>query len=200
MTTGSRTFPLSRDISPLTQRLDAFLELKLENERLREELKELQQDLEDEDIRTSSHPVVQSYTNKPAIPRPLEPLPQYQASSPSPSSPTPSSASSSNSSPALKNNKPVKKRQKKVSVPGPGGTGKGEAEGLHVCVTCGRTDSPEWRKGPLGPKTLCNVCPTLHEKTMLIFRHVVYDGQSEIVRLLVERKRNYWQKRRSSKE
>lgn len=28
---------------------------------------------------------------------------------------------------------------------------------MHVCVTCGRTDSPEWRKGPLGPKTLCNV-------------------------------------------
>ncbi|KAH9950301.1 hypothetical protein B0H21DRAFT_870965 [Amylocystis lapponica] len=27
-----------------------------------------------------------------------------------------------------------------------------------VCVTCGRTDSPEWRKGPLGPKTLCNAC------------------------------------------
>ncbi|ETW86160.1 hypothetical protein HETIRDRAFT_239856, partial [Heterobasidion irregulare TC 32-1] len=28
----------------------------------------------------------------------------------------------------------------------------------HVCVTCGRTDSPEWRKGPHGPKTLCNAC------------------------------------------
>ncbi|KDR81724.1 hypothetical protein GALMADRAFT_239880 [Galerina marginata CBS 339.88] len=28
----------------------------------------------------------------------------------------------------------------------------------HVCVTCGRTDSPEWRKGPGGPKTLCNAC------------------------------------------
>jgi len=26
------------------------------------------------------------------------------------------------------------------------------------CTTCGRTDSPEWRKGPLGPKTLCNAC------------------------------------------
>jgi len=28
----------------------------------------------------------------------------------------------------------------------------------YVCVTCGRTDSPEWRKGPQGPKTLCNAC------------------------------------------
>ncbi|KAJ6531277.1 hypothetical protein B0H19DRAFT_1082214 [Mycena capillaripes] len=28
----------------------------------------------------------------------------------------------------------------------------------YVCITCGRTESPEWRKGPLGPKTLCNAC------------------------------------------
>ncbi|KAH8832580.1 blue light receptor [Flagelloscypha sp. PMI_526] len=28
----------------------------------------------------------------------------------------------------------------------------------HVCTTCGRTDSPEWRKGPMGPKSLCNAC------------------------------------------
>jgi len=28
----------------------------------------------------------------------------------------------------------------------------------HICNTCGRTDSPEWRKGPRGPKTLCNAC------------------------------------------
>ncbi|KAJ7074077.1 white collar 2 type of transcription factor [Mycena amicta] len=28
----------------------------------------------------------------------------------------------------------------------------------YACITCGRTDSPEWRKGPSGPKTLCNAC------------------------------------------
>ncbi|GAB1519665.1 white collar 2 type of transcription factor [Rhizoctonia solani] len=32
------------------------------------------------------------------------------------------------------------------------------AQEQYVCVTCGRTDSPEWRKGPLGAKTLCNAC------------------------------------------
>ncbi|CEH17198.1 GATA-4/5/6 transcription factors [Ceraceosorus bombacis] len=31
-------------------------------------------------------------------------------------------------------------------------------EGDYVCTDCGRIDSPEWRKGPLGPKTLCNAC------------------------------------------
>ena len=28
----------------------------------------------------------------------------------------------------------------------------------YVCADCGTLDSPEWRKGPLGPKTLCNAC------------------------------------------
>ncbi|CAI7571691.1 unnamed protein product [Penicillium glandicola] len=28
----------------------------------------------------------------------------------------------------------------------------------HVCSDCGTADSPEWRKGPNGPKTLCNAC------------------------------------------
>lgn len=31
-------------------------------------------------------------------------------------------------------------------------------DGDYVCADCGRVDSPEWRKGPLGPKTLCNAC------------------------------------------
>ncbi|PWN38061.1 uncharacterized protein FA14DRAFT_153400 [Meira miltonrushii] len=33
-----------------------------------------------------------------------------------------------------------------------------QEEGDYVCTDCGRVDSPEWRKGPLGPKTLCNAC------------------------------------------
>ncbi|ORZ14064.1 GATA zinc finger-domain-containing protein [Absidia repens] len=28
----------------------------------------------------------------------------------------------------------------------------------YVCVDCGTTASPEWRRGPHGPKTLCNAC------------------------------------------
>jgi hypothetical protein len=27
-----------------------------------------------------------------------------------------------------------------------------------LCKECGTTDSPEWRKGPCGSKTLCNAC------------------------------------------
>ncbi|KAI8975713.1 hypothetical protein BDF20DRAFT_810443, partial [Mycotypha africana] len=28
----------------------------------------------------------------------------------------------------------------------------------YVCADCGTTSSPEWRKGPHGPKSLCNAC------------------------------------------
>jgi len=28
----------------------------------------------------------------------------------------------------------------------------------YVCTDCGTLESPEWRKGPRGPKTLCNAC------------------------------------------
>ncbi|CDO73601.1 hypothetical protein BN946_scf185014.g71 [Trametes cinnabarina] len=41
---------------------------------------------------------------------------------------------------------------------GPRKKAKRLAADQHVCVQCGRTDSPEWRKGPKGPKTLCNAC------------------------------------------
>ncbi|KAI8978926.1 hypothetical protein BDB01DRAFT_852153 [Pilobolus umbonatus] len=27
-----------------------------------------------------------------------------------------------------------------------------------ICTDCGTTDAPEWRRGPKGPKTLCNAC------------------------------------------
>ncbi|WVQ96179.1 hypothetical protein IAU59_003282 [Kwoniella sp. CBS 9459] len=145
------------------QSLDAFLELKLENERLREELKELQLDL-DEDI-PHRNP---SYSNTSPT------RPNYVPSS-SPSSESSSPDSSRSSSPSRPNNnissstsKPkiksvgrppkdkdaIKEKRRKKSVVG----AIKEGEGMHVCVTCGRTDSPEWRKGPLGPKTLCNAC------------------------------------------
>lgn len=31
-------------------------------------------------------------------------------------------------------------------------------KGKYQCTDCGTSDSPEWRKGPRGPKTLCNAC------------------------------------------
>lgn len=35
-----------------------------------------------------------------------------------------------------------------------------------VCRECGTNSSPEWRRGPEGPKTLCNACGLLFAKKM----------------------------------
>lgn len=32
------------------------------------------------------------------------------------------------------------------------------------CRGCGATETPEWRRGPLGPRTLCNACGLVHMK------------------------------------
>lgn len=47
---------------------------------------------------------------------------------------------------------------------GPGGSGSGSGGGserkanVTKCLGCGATETPEWRRGPLGPRTLCNAC------------------------------------------
>lgn len=34
----------------------------------------------------------------------------------------------------------------------------------HICQACQATTTPEWRKGPTGPRTLCNACGLLYAK------------------------------------
>ena len=35
-----------------------------------------------------------------------------------------------------------------------------------VCVECGATQTPQWREGPAGPKTLCNACGVRHVRAL----------------------------------
>jgi PAS domain S-box-containing protein len=39
----------------------------------------------------------------------------------------------------------------------------------YVCTDCGTLDSPEWRKGPNGPKTLCNACGCMFSSFSILF-------------------------------
>ncbi|MCJ1241705.1 blue light receptor [Varicellaria rhodocarpa] len=50
----------------------------------------------------------------------------------------------------------------------------------YVCTDCGTLDSPEWRKGPNGPKTLCNACGLRWAKKEKK-RHVVGGGQGQSI-------------------
>lgn len=43
------------------------------------------------------------------------------------------------------------------------GSSNSEAEGATSCGKCGRTDTPEWRKGPDG-EVLCNACGLVYAK------------------------------------
>jgi len=36
------------------------------------------------------------------------------------------------------------------------------------CLHCGVKETPEWRKGPLGPKTLCNACGLQYSKNLKV--------------------------------
>ena len=38
------------------------------------------------------------------------------------------------------------------------------ANGSPVCLGCGATGTPEWRRGPMGPRTLCNACGLVFAK------------------------------------
>lgn len=38
----------------------------------------------------------------------------------------------------------------------------------YVCAWCSAVNSPEWRKGPAGPKTLCNACGCEHNHPFLL--------------------------------
>ncbi|ORY27434.1 hypothetical protein BCR39DRAFT_538007 [Naematelia encephala] len=47
----------------------------------------------------------------------------------------------------------------------PGAGGGAEAKkGTTKCLGCGATETPEWRRGPMGPRTLCNACGLVHMK------------------------------------
>ncbi|EFJ47495.1 hypothetical protein VOLCADRAFT_117837, partial [Volvox carteri f. nagariensis] len=39
-------------------------------------------------------------------------------------------------------------------------------KGVRCCVECGATSTPQWREGPMGPKTLCNACGVRRQRLL----------------------------------
>ncbi|KZP01068.1 hypothetical protein CALVIDRAFT_559726 [Calocera viscosa TUFC12733] len=123
--------------------LDSFLDLKIENEHLRQRLSSLAAPSPSNPGGAGAQAQAQArayhtafYLSDPDDPNPLK------------RDPPSSSALSSR----VGSDEQSRKRLKRAAAQA------AEKGKTYVCVMCGRTDSPEWRKGPLGAKTLCNAC------------------------------------------
>ena len=105
-------------------------------------------------------------------------LPPPPASPPSPASMAIAPAESGVSAQAFAAKKPSKPSKKKdgppvpqaqpSSAPGaqPGGSA-ASAEGRR-CLHCETDKTPQWRTGPMGPKTLCNACGVRYKSGRLV--------------------------------
>lgn len=167
----ARPYP-SRSIAML----DSFLELKMENERLRQELLILYEEIEGDGTLTSpsAQNTGQVDPNAPSVSAAYPPRGDLFDARTSASVIDPSTGlirtselipSTSNTYGALgigisangkKGDGQSEKRRKQKQ--------KSDTDSDLVCRDCGRTDSPEWRKGPEGPKTLCNACGLRYAK------------------------------------
>lgn len=127
--------------------LDSFLELRMENEVLMRKLQELKRETESQTGATEE-------TNL-ANTGPLQTVP-YTINSASTLDNNNSIAASTGSISTSVDSETLrsKKKSKKSKVD----------EDTHVCTDCGTVESPEWRKGPQGPKTLCNACGLRYAK------------------------------------
>ncbi|XP_052200420.1 GATA transcription factor 8 isoform X2 [Diospyros lotus] len=59
--------------------------------------------------------------------------------------------------------RPLTKKKKKVKLSAPFGsvaveTNQNQNQSVRKCMHCEITKTPQWRAGPMGPKTLCNAC------------------------------------------
>ncbi|KAI5120479.1 hypothetical protein M0805_006499 [Coniferiporia weirii] len=138
--------------------LNTFLELKVENERLNKRLADLKTLQDVPQLGTSSLPM--------SGPSHTQFTPYTFAASSDDALPSPTTYD------AFDSRAPRKMNFIHTNVPNVNTRAEEDEDGgkrkkpkkfhstdkQHVCVTCGRTDSPEWRKGPKGPKTLCNAC------------------------------------------
>ncbi|TVU35140.1 hypothetical protein EJB05_17011 [Eragrostis curvula] len=106
-------------------------------------------------------------------------LPPTPASPPSPASMAISPAESGVSAHAFPAKKPSKPSGKKKDTPSPAaqpqssapahqpGGSAASAEGRR-CLHCETDKTPQWRTGPMGPKTLCNACGVRYKSGRLV--------------------------------
>ncbi|TFK54670.1 hypothetical protein OE88DRAFT_1653099 [Heliocybe sulcata] len=170
-----------------TAMLNTFLELKMENERLQQRLNELQQRAAQKAGNPLSPDGFSTYSSSIPLSMPISLNSQLSEGYYSRQSVAGSQYDSNNYDLAyrglpsygtnrgldavLEDDNDDSARRKKLK--------KTHLGDQHVCVTCGRTDSPEWRKGPQGPKTLCNACGLRWAKQQRKFDTDVGEGNAD---------------------
>lgn len=80
---------------------------------------------------------------------------------------SPSSSSSSSDFPTKPSKGSSANRGKKTGI-GSGGAEVGLEGGVRRCTHCASEKTPQWRTGPLGPKTLCNACGVRYKSGRLM--------------------------------
>ncbi|XP_052154581.1 GATA transcription factor 12-like [Oryza glaberrima] len=97
-------------------------------------------------------------------------LPPPPASPPSPASAVISPSESGTAAPAFPAKKAAKSAKKKDGpspAPAPNAAAQAAAEGRR-CLHCETDKTPQWRTGPMGPKTLCNACGVRYKSGRLV--------------------------------
>ncbi|KAI0306795.1 hypothetical protein B0F90DRAFT_1622969 [Multifurca ochricompacta] len=160
-----------------TAMLNTLLELRVENERLQQHIRALRAHSQ----QLSAAQAVQHMAPYPSddltaqlststnLGLPARPTPNRDPSRPYYSTPQNYEAGGFPAVAALEDDGDVEPRRKKANY---------IYSQLYICNTCGRTDSPEWRKGPRGPKTLCNACGLRWAKKVRKFEEAAEAGDT----------------------
>ncbi|AMD21755.1 HFL101Cp [Eremothecium sinecaudum] len=102
-----------------------------------------------------------------SVSRPILPMQTHKHVLSEPSLSTMANAANSNTPAPLPPKTPNKRKRQRRS--GSNSTAGGSGSNVGVCLHCQEKDTPEWRRGPYGNRTLCNACGLFYNKLIKKF-------------------------------
>ncbi|KAI9014804.1 hypothetical protein BC832DRAFT_546523 [Gaertneriomyces semiglobifer] len=140
--------------------VDSLLEYRIQNLRLR---RQLEAELRRRGVDPATHPLLKPISKEAPVFSPAE-----LDADDSPVEPSRPPIATVNDTTVGNNGAPTLKRDSDQGADGATSGGRKKKAKVRqeelFCRQCGTTQSPEWRKGPFGPKTLCNACGLAYSK------------------------------------